>query len=88
MELKEVIEIGETVLCDLCNDDYTDSNEVGGCIISSWAYCPKCTSKLDHDDLKRAVIAPAWVPFRILVLTARNGDNTIKIYVGEKGKAE
>ena len=42
----EVIDVGnlmgDTVLCDVCNADYTNSEESGGFLFSSYAYCPKC----------------------------------------------
>lgn len=89
MELESVQDIGNTVICDRCNTDYTESDETGGLIIGSWAYCPKCVkeihSQLSERDLERALCAPAWVPFRQFVLDARGGDNTIKTYV-EKPK--
>jgi hypothetical protein len=37
---------GETVLCDLCNEDYTASDEVGGFLFSSKAVCPICAIRL------------------------------------------
>ena len=40
------IEAGDTVLCDLCNTDYTSSNECGGLIFCSNAVCPECESQL------------------------------------------
>lgn len=33
---------GDTVLCDLCNEDYTNSDEKGGFLFSGKAVCPKC----------------------------------------------
>lgn len=33
---------GDTVLCDLCNEDYTNSDEKGGFLFGSKAVCPKC----------------------------------------------
>jgi hypothetical protein len=36
------IDIGDTVLCDLCSDDYTESDKKGGIIIGDYAICPKC----------------------------------------------
>lgn len=36
------VDPGKTVLCDLCNADYTDSEETGGMLFSSKAVCPKC----------------------------------------------
>lgn len=87
MKLESVQDIGETVICDICNTDHTESDECGGLIIGSYAYCPKCTKEHYHTfserDLERAVCAPAWVPFRQLVLSARGGDNTIKIYASK-----
>lgn len=39
------IEIGRMVLCDSCNEDYTDSTRVGGFIFQSQAICPQCAGK-------------------------------------------
>jgi uncharacterized Zn-finger protein len=36
------IDIEDTVLCDYCNDDYTESDMSGGIIIDGYAVCPKC----------------------------------------------
>lgn len=36
----------DVVVCDICNEDFTDSYDVGGGIIGSWAYCPKCAEKI------------------------------------------
>lgn len=41
----EKVDIGEIVVCDRCNKDYTDSNESGGFIFSSSAYCSKCATE-------------------------------------------
>ncbi|AVT83653.1 hypothetical protein [Rhodopseudomonas palustris] len=78
---EEVIDIGDIVICDVCNADYTESNECGGFILGTWAYCPQCvrTKKFTMQEYARAICAPAWVTFRQLVLAVRNGDNTIRI---------
>lgn len=39
------IPLGKTVVCDVCNKDYTNSNKTGGFIFSGYAYCPKCAEK-------------------------------------------
>jgi len=39
------IEPGNTVLCDLCNEDYTNSDEPGGFLFSGKAVCPVCADK-------------------------------------------
>ena len=36
------VELGRTVVCDICNKDFTDSKESGGFIFSGYAYCPNC----------------------------------------------
>jgi hydrogenase maturation factor HypF (carbamoyltransferase family) len=45
-----VIEVdpGDTVLCDLCNEDYTNSDEKGGFLFSSKAVCPKCAPRFEE----------------------------------------
>lgn len=47
-----VVDPGETVLCDMCNDDYTDSEETGGFLFSSNAVCPKCAPNILADAIK------------------------------------
>jgi len=42
MKDKTVI-LGDKVNCDLCNKDYTDSDESGGVEFGSKAVCPDCT---------------------------------------------
>jgi hypothetical protein len=39
---REVIDCGDSVICDFCNDDYTESEESGGFITGGYAVCPKC----------------------------------------------
>lgn len=41
----ESTDVGRSVLCDFCNDDYTDSPEQGGLLFCSNALCPKCAAK-------------------------------------------
>ncbi len=77
MRLIKVIEIGNTVLCDLCNLEYTDSDATGGCLMGSYAVCPKCTPKLNKREVD--VFNLPTVPFREFVLKIRGGDNTIEI---------
>jgi hypothetical protein len=36
------IPIGRLVVCDRCDDDYTDKPDIGGFLFGSYAYCPKC----------------------------------------------
>ena len=36
---------GRLVFCDICDQDYTDSDAQGGFIFGSYAYCPSCAAK-------------------------------------------
>lgn len=39
---KSLEEIGNSVKCDICNKDYTESNKSGGFIFKNRAYCSDC----------------------------------------------
>lgn len=43
------IDPGETVLCDLCNKDYTYSEKKGGFLFLSNAVCPDCAKDFIED---------------------------------------
>lgn len=82
--MKQIIDIGDSVICDSCNDDYTNSTECGGILLGSWAYCPKCTAKLTSSEREQAELCcPAWMPFKDWVLQLRGGNNTIQVLTGD-----
>lgn len=39
------ISIGDLVVCDICNKDYTDLPDSGGFVFCSKGYCPECAKK-------------------------------------------
>ena len=39
---KQVINLGDIVICDSCNKDYTDDPRSGGIQFQSKAICPEC----------------------------------------------
>lgn len=39
------VNIGDVVICDICNTDYTGTTVSGGFIFGSYAYCPLCEEK-------------------------------------------
>lgn len=43
--------IGDTVVCDVCSKDWTESDVSGGFIFGSYVYCPDCALK----GLKRMI---------------------------------
>ena len=44
---------GDEVICDFCNDSYTESEETGGCSVGSYAICPQCAKKLTEEPDQR-----------------------------------
>lgn len=44
--------LGESVVCDMCGDDYTKSAQPGGFIFGSKAVCPKCEPSVMADVVK------------------------------------
>lgn len=59
------VEVGRSVVCDGCSEDLTDSDQVGGIIVGSYAYCLDCTARLadaiaaDRRQHPEAVIDPS-----------------------------
>ena len=42
-------DIGRTVVCDFCDEDYTDSDATGGLLMGSKALCAKCVDRYSQD---------------------------------------
>ena len=89
-ELESVIDIGDSVICDACGDDYTNSDDSGGFLFGSSAYCPKCAvSRLPNiksygEEHFIKARCPKSMSFKDWVLQLRGGDNTIKVYTEKK----
>jgi hypothetical protein len=75
----EIIDIGDTVLCDICNGDYTMSDDQGGILVGSYAVCPSCAPDFDDSDDEPIIYCPAGMRFRDWVMRLRGGRNTIEI---------
>jgi len=58
------IDCGDSVLCDLCNKDYTNSNISGGFLFGSNAVCPDCVTKMIKTikEYKEEKYIKAWCP--------------------------
>ena len=41
-ETGEPVKVGDLVVCDVCDKDYTHSDAKGGFIFGSYGYCPTC----------------------------------------------
>lgn len=87
---EEIIDIGEEVYCDNCNEDYSESEESGGILFQSKAICPKCApSWLDRINFYGEGMylngrCPDDMSFKDWVLGLRGGNNTIKIQTWDK----
>lgn len=82
---REVIDIGNVVLCDICNRDYTNSDAKGGFLFESKAICPECApefeagvKKYHEEKYIRDRVRPDET-FAQACLRWRGGDNTITI---------
>lgn len=80
-----VLDIGNKVLCDMCAEDYSHSNAVGGFLFESKAVCPKCAPRvanliIEYNEQKYIVdMAREGETFLDFVLRIRAGDNTIRV---------
>ena len=80
-----ILDVGHTVICDVCDEDWTGNPESGGFLFETKAYCPKCVrTRLDSIksyDEERFI--RAWCPpnlsFADWVLQLRDGKNYVKI---------
>lgn len=48
----KTINYGNTVLCDFCAKDFTNSTTEGGIYFGSYATCPECAPKIEADARK------------------------------------
>lgn len=69
------VDMENRVVCDYCNDDFTNSDECGGFLFGSYATCPKCAPRIlkdatKYDELNRITkTCPDGMSFREFVLT-------------------
>lgn len=86
LKLTKVIDIGDTVLCDQCNKDYTNSDEKGGFLFGSHGVCPDCAPRMMkdiekyHEEDYIKATCPEGMSFKDFVIKLRGGDNTVKFY--------
>lgn len=79
------MDIGNRVLCDACNKDYTDSDARGGILFGSKAICPECTPRWLHDARaygEESHVRNQAMPgemFREFVLRIRDGNNKVSV---------
>lgn len=89
MKLKKIIQeidLGNKVFCDVCNGDFTNSDEQGGFVFGSKGYCPKCAKErlpaikgYSEENYIKA-FCPENMSFKDFILKYRNGNNFIRVY--------
>lgn len=79
------IDVGDRVVCDACDVNFTNSDAVGGLLFQSKAICPVCTPRLMKSVEKfgeqrfiRGRAEPGET-FKAFVLRIRGGNNTITV---------
>jgi len=78
-------DIGEIVVCDFCDREYTNSEEKGGLLFQSRGICPVCTPKMLKDaelygeERFIRAVANDGETFKAFILRIRGGNNKIKI---------
>ena len=79
------VDLGRTVVCDICDKDWTDKTKSGGFIFGSKAYCPECAlrslkSIMAYGEGKYIKAhCPSGVSFADFVRGWRGDKNYIKI---------
>jgi len=82
------IDVGNIVVCDVCDGDYTDSEECGGVLFGTYSYCPKCERELmpricgTSEQANIRGKARPGESFKNFVMRIRDGNNTIQIING------
>jgi len=80
-----IIDIGDTVLCDFCNEDFTNSDALGGLLFQSKGVCPTCEPEFmanvkKHGEERFIRDKPLeFESFRAFILRIRGGNNTVTV---------
>ncbi len=91
MKVESITDMGDTVICDQCNKDFTDSGESGGFIFGSHAYCPDCGRaalpriKGYGEEKFIKATCPRGMSFKDFVLQYRGDNNKITVINIEDG---
>ena len=90
MQHLEIIDIGNQVICDFSDKDFTDSESVGGFVFGSKGCCPDCAPRMMQNIEKyneQKYIKDRALPgesFASFILRYRGENNTVTIYSEDK----
>lgn len=76
-----VIDYGDCVLCDFCNEEHSaEKTAIGGVLHgASYALCPKCVARHDLKPSEIRARAADMETFHAFVMRMRAGNNTLTI---------
>lgn len=89
VESGEPVPVGRIVVCDFCDDDWTDSAKSGGLIFQSNAVCPACAPAFlksvesYHEEHLIKAKCPARQSFADFIREYRGPDATIQMTKGQ-----
>lgn len=89
----ERTDIGNSVVCDMCGDDWTARDGTGGILFGSKAACPTCAPQVEADATRYGETqyirdrCPPGLHYREWVLRLRGGNNTVTTYTGDDADA-
>ena len=92
MKRELIKDMGNQVICDQCNQDYTNSVKCGGFIFGSHAYCPDCAArsleniKAYGEEKYIKAYCPDDMSFKDFVITYRGDDNKVTLITFDKGE--
>jgi hypothetical protein len=87
-------DIGNLVICDICDKDYTHSNACGGFLFQSKGVCPDCAPRFlasvkryGEESFIRSYAADGET-FRDFILGERGGNNKVTISGGDAAEVD
>jgi hypothetical protein len=80
MKIIDQVDIGDSVCCDFCNEEFKGNPVSGGVLFGSYAVCPTCEPKTTAEPEHIKARCPPDKSFHQFIMEVRGGDNTITVY--------
>jgi hypothetical protein len=86
MRIIDQVDVGDSVCCDYCNEEFKGNPASGGFLFGSYACCPTCEPRMlarikkagEERFIKER--CPPGMSFHSWVMELRGGNNTITTY--------
>ena len=93
MKKQLIDDLGDRVICDYCNKEWTDSDKSGGFIFGGHAICPDC-APASMERIKRygeqwniKATCPKDMSFKDFVVNYRGENNKVILITLEEGES-